>query len=70
VLGRRADKDDPFLLAPLGKLRVFGKKSVTRMDRVDVFALGDLDDAFDVEVGLDGAFPLADQVRLIGFISV
>src|SRR5690606_20534406 len=70
VLRTRADKDNALFLAPGRKLGVFRQKAVPRVDRVDLFALGDLDDALDVQVGLDGTFAPADQVGLVRLVPV
>ena len=40
------------------------------MDRVDALLLGQRDDAVDVEIGLDRALALADQIGLVGLEAV
>ena len=69
-LGRRTDKRDSSVAAGAGKVRVFREKSVTRMDDVDAFVLGERDNALDVQVGTDGAFFPAQLVGFIGFEAV
>jgi hypothetical protein len=40
------------------------------MDRIDAFFLRERDDAFDVEVSLDGTFSSANQVSFVGLEAV
>jgi hypothetical protein len=40
------------------------------MDGIDIFLHGELDDAVDIEVSLDGAFALSDEIGFIGFETV
>ena len=56
----RSDKRDAGLGAGTGEVRVLGKKTVARMNRVHAFFLGDGDDALDVEIRGDRAFVLAN----------
>ncbi len=69
-IGLWADESDAGFGAGAGEFGVFGEESVTGMDHVDAFFEGEGDDAFDVEVGGDGAFSLADQVGFVGFEAV
>ena len=63
---RRTDERDPRRFAGAGQSRVFGKKSVARMDGVDALFGGQRDDAVHVQIGLNRTFACADQVGFIG----
>ena len=47
-----------------------GQQAVARVDRVDVVALGQLDDLVFGQVGRHRLQPLADQVGLVGLVAV
>ena len=66
----RADESDAGLLAGPRQRRVFRQKSIARMDGVDALFLRQRDDAVDIQIGLDRAFALADQVGFVGFEAV
>ncbi len=69
-VGTRTDESDVIGFAGVGKGRIFGEESVSRVDQVDVVVFCKVDDAVDVEVGGDGPFALTDEVGLIGFEAV
>ncbi len=69
-LGRRADEHDPGRGAGLGELRVLRQEAVARMDGIGAGLDGDAHDVVDVEVGLDRALALADQVALVRLHAV
>ena len=47
-----------------------GEEAVARVDRVDVVALGQLDDLVLGQIGRHRLQPLADQVGLVGLVAV
>ena len=65
-----ADEGDAGALAGARQCGILGEEAVAGMDGVDALLLGQRDDAFDVEVGFDRAFALADQVGLVGLEAV
>ena len=69
-LGGRADEDDAGRLAGPGELGVLGQEAVAGVDGVGAVALGDADDAGDVQVGLDRIQPLVERVGLVGLVAV
>ena len=69
-LGRRADEDDAGVAALARERATLGQQAVARVNRVDLVALGELDDLVLGEVGRDRLEPLADQVRLVGLVAV
>ena len=60
---RRADEDDPGLLAGLGEGRVLGEEAVAGVDRLGARLAGDLEDLLDVQVAL-GRRGAAQEVGL------
>ena len=69
-LRRRADEGDAGCGAGLGEFRVLGQETVARVDRIRPRLARHADDVLDVEVGLDGALALPDQVALVGLHPV
>ena len=69
-IGRRADEDDPRLRTRLGEFRVLGQEAVTGVDGIDSCVQRHADDGLDIQVGVDGALALADQVALVGLEAV
>ena len=69
-LGRRADEDDPVAGASLGKIGIFGQKTITGMNRIDLCFSGDANDVLDIEVGRDRLFAFADQITFVRFESM
>ena len=65
-VGRGADEGHAFPGAGTGEGGVFGQESVAGVDQGDAFRLGHRDDAFDIEVGADGALVLVELVGLVG----
>jgi hypothetical protein len=61
----RAHEGDAGLGAGPGELGVLGQKSVTGMNEVDAFFLGEGDDAGNVQVRADGALALAHDVGFV-----
>jgi hypothetical protein len=68
--GPGADEGDSGGRHRLGEFGVFREEAVAGMDGVDLHLAGDLEDAFDVEVGLDRLLALADQKGLVGLEAV
>ena len=64
-LGSGSDEFDAGLFAGAREITVFGKKSVSGVDRVTLMHDRQLDDPGDVQISAERAFILADQVRLI-----
>ena len=60
----------PAALAGARQSGVFGQEAIAGMDRVDAFFLRQRDDAVDVQVGLDRALALADQVGFVRLEAV
>ena len=69
-LGAGSDKDDPFFAATPGKTHVLGKEPVAGMDRIDLGGLGNTQDLFHIEIGLERIVVGADLVALIGLVAV
>ena len=69
-LGGRPDEDDSRLAALARERGPLGEKPVARVNRVDVVALGQLDDLVLGEVRRHRLEALADQVRLIRLVAV
>ena len=65
-LGAGADEGDAGVLTGLGELGVFGEEPVAGVDGVHVPALGQVNDARDVQIGSQGGFALTDAVGLVG----
>ena len=65
-VGRRADENDVRGGAGLGKFGTLGQEAVARMHRVGARFDGDAHDVGDIEIGLDRALAVADQVALVG----
>jgi len=63
--GAGADEDDAGFFAFLSEVGVFGQEAVSGMNGVGAFALSQVDDFFDVKIGVDG-FHFAPD--LIGFV--
>ena len=73
--GRAARRSGPTKVMPArsqarGKRGVLGEEAVAGMDRVDALFRGERDDAFDVEIGFDRPFALADQIGFVGLEAV
>ena len=66
---RRADEDDPGLLAGAGERRVLGEEAVAGVHGLGAGLLDDLEDPLDVEVALGGR-RAAEQVGLVGALDV
>jgi len=64
-LRRRSDEGDPAFAAYLGKVRVLGEETITRMDRLDIGYFGGTYDTGDIEIAL-GRTGRSDADRLIG----
>src|SRR6185437_15183302 len=62
----RADKSDASVLTGSRQRGILGEKPVARMNRIDALLLRERDDALDVKIRLDRAFPFADQIGFIG----
>ncbi len=67
---RRTDEDDPHFRTGLGEFRVLGQEAVTGVDGVDAGVQRYADDGVDIQIGVDGALALADQVALVGLEAV
>ena len=65
-LRARADECDPGILAGLGEVRVFRKKSVTGVDHVRPLFLGESDNGVDIQVSRHRPFAFSNQVGFIG----
>src|SRR5207302_10111704 len=63
---RRAYEWDAGALAGAGQRRILGKETVAGMNGVDAFFAGERNDAFDIEIRLDGSFTFADQIGFVG----
>ena len=64
-----ADKGDARFFTLLSEVGVFGQKAVARVDGVDAFVFGEMNDFVDVQIGIDRIFALADFVRFVGFCA-
>ena len=58
-LMRRSDECDPCLFACLCKVRILGKKTVSRMDRITALGLSHADYFIDIEICIDRALALS-----------
>ena len=67
---RRTDEDDPHFRTGLGEFRVLGQEAVTGVDGVDAGVQRHADDGVDIQIGVEGALALADQVALVGLEAV
>jgi hypothetical protein len=65
-----ADERDPRAFAGARELGVLAEEPVAGMDRLDPFLAGQRDNPFDVEIGGDGPFALADEVGFVGLEAV
>ena len=65
----RADKGDARFFALLGEVGVFSQKAVARVNGVDAFVFGEMNDFVDIQIGIHGIFSLADFVRFVGLCS-
>ena len=70
VCGARADEDDAGILAGLGELGRFRQQAIAGVDRIGARDAGDADILVDLQVGLDRALALADQIGLVGLEAV
>ena len=68
-LVRGADELDLATAANLGEMRVFGQKSVARMNRLHVADLGGADDAVDLQIAV-GGLRRTDAIGLVGQVEV
>src|SRR5712664_3198701 len=64
-IGWRTNEDDAGLFAGTGESRIFGKKTVTRVDGVDALLFCQSYDSRDVQIGFDRALASADLIRLV-----
>ncbi len=66
----RTDEDDAGLFAGPGEIGILGKKTISRVNRVDVPFLGERDQHRDIEVGFDRLAGVADQISFVGLQAV
>jgi hypothetical protein len=66
VSGPGPTKMMPAAAQACGELGVLGQETVAWMDRVDTRLARHAQDVRDVQVGVDGALALADQVGFVG----
>jgi hypothetical protein len=66
----RAHEGEARRLDGLGEIGSLGEEAIARMHGVGLRALGDLEDALDVEVDTDGIAALAQRVGLVGLESM
>ena len=66
----RADEDDPRVLAGIGELGALREQPIARMDRIGAAQPRHADVLVDLEIGLDRALALADEVRLVRLEAV
>ena len=64
-VGGRAHKQDAVILAGAGKVGILGQEAITGMDGGDAPALGQADDAGDVQIRAQRGLLFAHQVRLV-----
>ncbi len=64
-LGGRADERDAGRFAGVRKFRIFGEEAIARVDRVGAGLLRHANDAVDVEIRVDRALALADEVAFV-----
>ena len=69
-LGGRPDEGQAGLDAGIDEFRAFAQKAVAGMDGVGAGQPGDADIFGDLQIGLDRAESLADQVGLVGLEAV
>ena len=69
-IGTRCDEYDSRGFASARECGVLGQKSVAGMDGIDLLLAGERDDAFDVEIGLNGSESLADLIGFVGLEAV
>ncbi len=60
----------PGPLAGSRQRRIFGKKAIARMNRIDLFLRRQIHDAFYIEISLHRTLALADQVSFVRFESM
>jgi hypothetical protein len=65
-VGQRADENDARRRTGLGELGTLGQEPVSRVNRVDARLDGDAHDVLDVEIRLDRALALADEIAFVG----
>lgn len=66
-LGARAYEGDAGELAGTRECGVLREKTVARMDGIDFLLHREFNDAVDIEICLDRAFALSDEIGFIGF---
>ena len=64
-LGGGADEGDPRLLTGPGEVGVLAEEAVAGVDGIHVAALGQVNDAVNVQIGPQGGLVLADKVGLV-----
>ena len=64
-LGRRTDEGDACIFTCLGKCGILGQESVTRMNGTDAAPFGKVDDGRNIQICLQRALVLADEVRFV-----
>ena len=64
------DEGNPGLLACPRQRRIFRQKTVAGMDRIDLFFDRQRYDSVHIQIGLDRAFTLPDQVRFVRLEAV
>src|SRR5262249_44285564 len=69
-LGARPDENDASGTAGASEFGVFRKKAVARMDRIDFFRPGQLDDRFDIQIAADRLPRLPYLISLVGVQSM
>ena len=65
-VGRRADEENAVILTGTGKLGVLGQEAVAGVDGGHAAALGQTDDAGNIQIGTQRGLLLADQIGLVG----
>ena len=65
-----SNESDAGPFAGIGEIGVFGEKAVTRVNRIHLFAPGQVDNLIDAQVSLDRTLALADLVGLVGLVAV
>jgi hypothetical protein len=66
----RPDKCDSGTLTGFGKISIFRKKTVARMDRVDILLARQVDNLIDPQIGFDRPLPLAHQISLVSLVAM
>ena len=69
-VARGTDKINPRGAARVGKIGIFGQKSVTGVNGVDPGLQGNPDYVFSVQIGLDRTLAGADQIALVRLVAV